>query len=66
MTADNFSLIGWKPDGGVRGSYEVTNASTTDFLVLGSCDVDGDGDLANYSATVSVNATLDAADQNVY
>ena len=66
VTADNFSLMGWKPDGGIRGSYAVVNAGPTDFLVQGSCDVDGDGALANYSATVSVNTTLDAADQNVY
>ena len=66
VTTDNFSLIGWKPDGGIRGSYAVANAGATDFTVLGSCDVDGDGVLADYSATVSINTTLSATDQNVY
>jgi hypothetical protein len=66
ITADGFSSIGWKPDGQIRGSYEVTSATATDFLVLGSSDVDGDSTVANYSATVSLNTTIDPADNNVY
>lgn len=66
VSGDNFSVIGWKPDGAIRGSYAVTNAGATDFLVTGRSDVDGDGVEATYSATVSVNTTLEAGDENVY
>ena len=62
----NFASIGWKPDGKVRGSYSVTGVTDMDFTVNGSCDVDGDGTTADYSATASTNATLSAADTNVY
>lgn len=66
VTGDGFSTIGWKPDGAIRGSYQVTNAGPTDFLVTGRSDVDGDSVEATYSATVSVNTTLEAGDENVY
>jgi type IV pilus assembly protein PilA len=66
VTADGFSSIGWKPDGAIRGSYAVTGSGATDFLVTGSSDVDGDLDVAVYTATVSVNTTLTAGDENVY
>ena len=66
VTNDGFSTIGWKPDGSVRGSYAVTLATATDFLVSGSTDVDGDSQIANFSATVSTNVTMDPADANVY
>ena len=66
LANDNFSLIGWLPDGTVRGSYEVVNATATDFTARGSCDVDGDGVLADYSATAETSVTLAATDQNVY
>ena len=66
VTGDGFSTIGWKPDGDIRGSYEVSNAGPTDFLVTGSSDVDGDGTPAIYTATVSVNTTLGTGLENVY
>lgn len=66
VTADGYSIIGWKPDGDVRGSYQVTNVTNTDFLVLGTCDVDGDGNLANYSATANTDVTLEDGDAQVY
>ena len=66
VTSDNFSLIGWKPDGGIRGSYEVSGATNSDFLVTGSTDIDGDSELATYTATVSTNATLGAGMENTY
>lgn len=65
-TTDGFSTIGWKPDGKIRGSYEVTNASVTDFLALGSCDVDSDGTLAHYSATASVSVQGDPNEAQIY
>lgn len=66
IVGDGFSTIGWKPEGMIRGSYAVSNAGATDFLVTGSTDVDGNGDIANFSATVSLNVTMDPADANVF
>ena len=54
----NFDTLGWGPDGEVRGSYMVTTVSSTDFLVTGICDVDGDAQYASYTSTKSINATL--------
>lgn len=65
-TTDGFSSIGWAPDGMVRGAYEVTSASMTDFLALGSCDVDGDGNPAHYSVSVNTDVALASADLNIY
>jgi len=56
-TGTDFDTLGWEPSGNVRGSYEVTEA-TTDFTVTGTCDVDGDGTEAIYTATKSISATL--------
>jgi type IV pilus assembly protein PilA len=61
-----FDTIGWSPDGEVRGQYAVPTATNTDFTVTGACDVDGNGTNADYSATSSINATLDVADANAY
>jgi hypothetical protein len=41
-------------------------AATTDFLVTASCDVDADGVFAHYSATATTQATIPAADTQVY
>ena len=61
-----YQKLGWAPDGEVRGQYTVrtTAASSTpggDFLVTGICDVDGDGTTAQYTATKSINATVNTA-----
>jgi type IV pilus assembly protein PilA len=64
-SSGGFKTIGWKPDGAVRGSYQVTDVSSTDFKVTGICDVDDDADNATYTATTSVNTTL-TTDPNVY
>ena len=63
--ATGFNTIGWKPDGDVRGTYEVETPSTTDIIVTGICDVDDDESDANYTATTSINATLNS-DPNIY
>ena len=57
----NFDTIGWAPDGAVRGAYTITTTSSTDFLVTGIADVDGDGVQSNYTATKSINATQNTA-----
>ncbi len=55
-----FDELGWMPDGDVRGTYWVeVSDDGLDFTVHGMCDVDGDGDPAHYTATKSINATLE-------
>lgn len=66
VTADGFSTIGWRPDGDVRGSYEVSGSGATDFVVTGSGDMDGDGVLVAYAASALLNSTIRAGDENVY
>ena len=55
-TGSAFDTLGWGPDGMVRGSYTVVSTSSTDFLVTGFADVDGDGSNSSYTATKSINA----------
>lgn len=55
---DGWLSIGWKPDGDIRGNYEVALNGTTDFTVTGNCDVDDDDVVAEYTATKDANATL--------
>jgi type IV pilus assembly protein PilA len=57
-TGTDFDTLGWGPDGKVRGAYKVTSKSSTDFLVMGICDVDGDGVPTNFTATKSINTTM--------
>lgn len=64
-SSGGFKTIGWKPDGDVRGSYMVETPTTTDITVTGVCDVDDDSVNAEYTATTSINATLNS-DPNVY
>lgn len=60
-TASGFKSIGWTPTGKVRGAYKLTTYSTTNFLVTGISDVDGDSTMATYTATKSINSTLGTA-----
>jgi type IV pilus assembly protein PilA len=57
-TGSAFDTLGWTPDGEVRGAYRVVSTSSTDFLVTGICDVDGDGTASTYTSRKSVNATM--------
>jgi type IV pilus assembly protein PilA len=54
----SFDTLGWGPDGKVRGAYKVLSRSSTDFIVTGICDVDGDGTQARFTATKSINTTM--------
>ena len=65
-SGSGFDTIGWSPDGKVRGSYKVSTKSSTNFLVTGVSDVDGDGTQATYTSTKSINATFNGTNQNVY
>jgi len=55
-----FDTLGWGPDGQVRGAYMIESTSTTDFLVTGKSDVDGDGGDTEFTATKSINATMNS------
>jgi type IV pilus assembly protein PilA len=57
-TGSNFDTLGWSPDGDVRGQYKVSTTSTTDFLVTGRSDVDGDATFSSYTSRKSVNAVM--------
>lgn len=57
-SGSNFDTLGWGPDGDVRGQYMVSTTSTTDFLVTGRSDVDGDATFSSYTARKSVNAVM--------
>ena len=57
-SSGGFLTLGWGPDGQVRGSYKVQSTSTTDFLVTGTCDVDGDTTNSQFTATKSINAVM--------
>ena len=54
-----FNTINWMPDGKVRGAYSVTTTWTnrmSDFKIIAKMDCDGDGVVATYTATKSLNA----------
>ncbi len=50
----NFDLLGWAPDGEIRGSYRVLT-SESDFEVQGLADIDGDGERSSWIATKESN-----------
>jgi hypothetical protein len=58
VSGTDFDTLGWLPDGKVRGVYRVTSRSSTDFLVEAKCDVDGDGIPSYFTATKSINTTM--------
>lgn len=63
----DWSTLNWKPDGQVRGSYVVvTSAGATDFTITGTSDVDNDETEVHYTASVNTNATINAAEINVF
>jgi Tfp pilus assembly protein PilE len=61
-----FDKLGWAPAdvAEVYGSYRVA-ATSTGFKVIGTCDVDGDGERAVYEATDKEPATA-KTDASVY
>ena len=56
----DWERLGWSPDGKVRGQYS-TLASDPDFILLGTCDVDGDGSHASYTSTKNYKTALNTA-----
>ena len=66
-TYTDWNTLNWKPDGTVRGNYIVaTSAGATDFTISGNSDVDNDDTVVTYTATTSTNATINAAQVNVF
>lgn len=61
----DFAVVGWSPDGEVRGAYEAAMSGPNDFIVTGTCDVDAEGGPAIYTATKTINATQNTAN-NIY
>ena len=60
-----FSSLGWRPEGGLRGSYKVVVESPSDFRVMGISDLDEDGERAVFTATKSINVSLNT-DSDIY
>jgi prepilin-type N-terminal cleavage/methylation domain-containing protein len=58
-----WDLIGWEPDGKVRGQYQVTGSTGVAFVVDGFSDIDGDGSNAQYQGTHSLKAKMMTAQQ---
>ncbi len=61
-----WDAVGWEPDGLVRGNYQVSGSTNTDFLVTGNSDVDGDGSEVSYTASMTQNATIQAGQEDIY
>lgn len=59
-----WGTIGWQPDGQVRGAYWV-EVSDGELSVHGICDVDGNGDFAEYAWTEEAG-TRQVTPQYVY
>ncbi|MFT4975379.1 MAG: prepilin-type N-terminal cleavage/methylation domain-containing protein [Myxococcota bacterium] len=47
----DFTGLDWSADGAVRGIYKIEGTAESSFRVIGKCDVDNDGDMAEYYAT---------------
>ena len=63
-TGSSFDLLGWSPDGEVRGSYRVVT-SESDFEVQALADVDGDGEQAEWQATKLENRAF-VTEQDIF
>lgn len=65
VTSPEWTLLGFVPDGALRGNYSVVS-TPSDFVVYGHADVDDDGELVMYTATSSIEVVLDPAYAAVY
>ena len=63
-TPADWNLLGWKPDGNVRGSYGVVGA-TTQFTASGICDVDGYTSKSTFTANENLKPIMVTAN-NIY
>jgi type II secretory pathway pseudopilin PulG len=60
-----WSLIGWAPDGDVRGNYQV-GLTSPGFIVTGKSDVDDDDAWCEYFATDALTAQVTEIRQLLY
>lgn len=59
ITNDGYDVIGWSPDGSVRGNYLTEVAgSGSDFTVRAKADLDVDGIPAVYEGTMDQSASM--------
>ena len=65
-TNQAFEELGFAPDGAVRGVYEVTDATSWDFMVTGTIDADGDGEEVVCTASRVGAAALRLGDERRY
>lgn len=56
--ARQFTEMGWAPDGWVRGNYQVTGATSTDFIVEGHSDLDDDDVIFELTASFRTSETI--------
>lgn len=59
-----FTALGWLP-ADLRGSYKVVIDDPRDFRVIGISDLDEDGERASFTATKSIQATLNS-NEDIY
>ena len=57
--SNNFDVLGWSPNGEVRGTYSVPIANNEELQIDAACNVDGDSNVATYFATESNNGEWD-------
>lgn len=55
----DWTLLGWRPDGQVRGVYRTFAVGEVEFCVEGDEDVAGDGQWHAYYSTSDTNVTID-------
>ncbi len=61
-----FETLGWVPDGRrPAGTYMVELKGETDFVVHGWMDIDGDGEVAHFTATKTTDV-MQLTDDSIY
>lgn len=65
VTSPEWDELGYFPNGGVRGNYQVM-AGETDFTVVGHGDMDNDDTLVVFTATTSLESQILGPTVNVF
>ncbi len=67
-TYTDWTSVGWRPDGEIRGNYRVTGTGGADenFLVTGKSDVDNDNNFHEITASRAVNTVVTSGSENYY
>ena len=64
-TYSDWNLLGWKPDGKVRGNYAVASSATTAFTATGKGDVDDDTNVATFEGNQDLKPEMKSPN-NIY